>query len=64
MFKLEFNTGNAAFTDERTHEYDDYYKREEICRILDVVKEGIRNGYTEKNVGDFYGNIVGKWELN
>jgi hypothetical protein len=63
MFELKFDTGNAAFTDECSHEYDDYYKRTEICRILDSIKYAVEQGYNEKSIIDSYGNKVGKWVL-
>ena len=55
MFKLSFNTSNAAFID---------YGTEEVKRILLEVAEKVQNGITEGKIIDINGNRIGKWELN
>ena len=62
MFKLTFETDNAAFHDPMTGEYDDYYEGAEICRILKQIESYIRNGNAVSgNVVDVNENIVGRW---
>ena len=56
MFKLEINTGNAAF--------DGDNKEYEICRILESISRKIEDGQTYGKLIDINGNNVGKWTLD
>ena len=56
MFKLEINTGNAAF--------EEPYKEIEVCRILEEIKRRIEDGHTYGKLIDINGNNVGKWSLD
>lgn len=53
MFKLEFDTGNDAFSDLEA----------EISMILEAVGIEVRKGATHGKVWDSNGNTVGKWSL-
>lgn len=55
MFKLEFDTDNAAF---------DHRAASETARILREVGEKIKNGYFNGKVMDVNGNSIGTFELN
>jgi len=64
MFKMEFNTGNAAFCNEHTGEPDEASKAHEVERILNEVSRRITHqGYTEGSCFDVNGNKVGEWKL-
>jgi hypothetical protein len=54
MFKLEFETGNAAFTDNL---------REECARILRKIADQLESGRECGRCMDYNGNAVGDWEL-
>lgn len=58
MFKLEIDTGNAAFDE------DNGGAGEEIARILKAVADKVADGYTEGPCTDFNGNRVGRWYLS
>ena len=62
MFKLEINTGNAAFCNPMTGEEDDYWEGVEINRILIAVREKIEQGETSGKCYDINGNKVGEWK--
>lgn len=53
MFKIEFKTGNAAFT-----EYGEY----EVNRILKSIIEKLEYGHTDGEIMDINGNNIGHWE--
>lgn len=55
MFKLEIETGNAAFDDEG--------KAYEIARILRDLADKIENGAEAGSVRDINGNKVGSYEV-
>ena len=57
MFKLEFDTGNAAF--------DDDMRRDECARILRAVADLLEHGSQDgAGVYDLNGNRVGTWSLS
>ena len=66
MFKIEIDTGNAAFHDEtaRNEEYNDYVKAEEVIRILTNVIQMLNSGYRKGTCVDYNGNRVGSWKLD
>ncbi len=53
MFKLEFETDNAAFEDFEG----------EVSRIVQDVARCVEAGRRRGKVSDANGNAVGKWEL-
>jgi len=55
MFKLEIETGNAAF--------QDGLGDLEIARILKEVTNRVLQGFTEGTVRDMNGNTVGKFSM-
>lgn len=55
MFKLEIDTGNAAFEDEG--------KGYEIARILRDLAAKVENGADSGSVRDLNGNKVGTFEV-
>lgn len=58
MFKIEFETDNAAFEDMQT---------EEVARILREIADKVENGSFSFACGvvrDYNGNTVGKWLLD
>lgn len=62
MFTLEIKTGNAAFTDPYSGEYDQYAEGAEINRILRNIIGKIEDGCTYGTVFDINGNRVGRWQ--
>ena len=54
MFKIEIETGNAAFEDDRNME---------LARILRQIAERLENGENTGWVRDINGNKVGKFEI-
>lgn len=66
MFKIEFDTRNAAFYDETAtmKEYHDYVKAEEAIRILNNVIQMLNSGYRKGTCVDYNGNRVGSWKLD
>ena len=52
MFTIEFTTSGSAFDD---------YPQEEVVRILDIISNKVRDGYTDGNIVDINGNSIGKW---
>ena len=63
MFKLEINTGGAAFHDEYNDDeaMDKCYEAEEISRILREIIDKLEYGCTSGTILDINGNKVGKW---
>jgi hypothetical protein len=55
MFKMSFNTENAAF--------QDCYKEHEIRRILEKIAVQVYEGSTDGNIFDINCNKIGQWEL-
>lgn len=54
MFKIEIETGNAAFEDDRNME---------LARILRQIAERLENGEDAGRVLDINGNKVGSFEI-
>lgn len=54
MFKVEIETGNAAFEDDRNME---------LARILRQIAERLENGEDAGRVLDINGNKVGSFEM-
>lgn len=54
MFKIEIETGNAAFEDDRNME---------LARILRQIAERLENGENAGRVLDINGNKVGSFEI-
>ena len=62
MFTLQIDTGNAAFHDERTGEYDEHSEALETSRILKNVIGKLEDGCTYGTMYDYNGNRVGRWQ--
>ena len=60
MFKLEIETGGAAYRDEDGDLDKISY---ELRRNLKEVEQKLENGYTDDYVMDINGNKVGQWSL-
>ena len=54
-FKLEIETGNAAF---------EPHKAEECARILRAIADKLDDGYAGGKAIDLNGNTVGEWLLS
>lgn len=65
MFKMEFETGNAAFRygDEDMGYPEGHLCTEEVSRILFEVSERVRSGLLEGNLYDINGNRVGSYTV-
>lgn len=61
MFQLTFETDNAVFDSENEGSTDD--KLYEISRILTKVNTQVIQGYTDNNILDINGNVIGSWGL-
>lgn len=62
MFKMEFDTGNAAFRWDETEGYPEgALCTEEVSRILFEVSERVRSGLLEGRLYDINGNRVGEY---
>jgi hypothetical protein len=57
MFKLEFDTDNAAFEDKEN-------KVAEVATILLNIRGRVLNGYTDGKVMDSNGNGIGYWGMD
>lgn len=55
MVKIEFKTGNSAFSDGNMEL--------EIARILKKIAYQIESGYDNDKIRDFNGNTIGSWEI-
>ena len=55
MFKIEIETGNAAFEDDN--------RNYELARILRQIAERLENGENAGRVLDINGNKVGSFEI-
>lgn len=62
MFKLEFDTDNAAFDDD-ADAYTNHNARAEIARILLAVAENVREGADGGHIRDVNGNHIGTWDF-
>lgn len=61
MFKVEIETGNAAFKDPFTGEDDDFMEAAEIKSLLAHISLALERGEKDGVVMDFNGNKVGSW---
>ena len=61
MFKVEIETGNAAFKDPITGEDDDFMEAAEIKSLLAHISLALERGEKAGVVMDFNGNKVGSW---
>lgn len=57
MFKLQIETGNAAFDEENGG------AGEEVARIMREIANKVADGNTSGIAADFNGNTVGRWSL-
>ena len=65
MLRIEFATDNAAFeVDESDKWTRDYYRNEEIKRVLKNVCNQLDNGKTSGSCIDINGNKVGTWSID
>ena len=64
MFKASIKTGNAAFRDSESKEYDEYARQKETARILRQIASALECGANRGNCTDYNGNVVGEWHLN
>ena len=67
MLKIEFATENAAFQpdyEEFGYWEQNYYRTEEIKRVLKNVCNQLENGYVKGTCIDINGNKVGEWSLD
>jgi hypothetical protein len=63
MFKLNFDTDNAAFSEDNGEETD-AAKAAESARILREVAKKMDTGLTYSRVFDVNGNAIGDWRLS
>lgn len=63
MFKLEMNTGGAAFRDPITGEEDKFWEMREVSRLMVKISRQMENGKESGSIIDMNGNKVGKWKL-
>ena len=61
MFKVEFDTDNAAFCDAATGEPSEWDKFSETKRILTGVINDMMAGRNSGAVVDINGNKIGEW---
>lgn len=65
MLRIEFTTSNAAFAvDEPDKWTRDYYRNEEIKRVLKNVCNQLDNGKTSGSCIDINGNKIGTWSID
>lgn len=65
MLRIEFGTNNAAFAVDESDKWTrDYYRNEEIKRVLKNVCNQLDNGKTSGNCIDINGNKVGTWSID
>lgn len=66
MFKVKFETEGAAFCSPYDGEYDAYYAKDEVIRILKGIireLEDTEGETTGRSVIDINGNKVGEWKF-
>ena len=63
MVEIKFRTGNAAFHDDNG-EKDEWYRNQEVARILREIADKIENGWDRGSVGDLNGNKIGDWRVS
>ena len=61
MFKVEIETGNAAFKDPFTGEDDDLMEATEIRSLLARISSALERGEKAGFIMDYNGNKVGSW---
>lgn len=65
MLRIEFATSNAAFAvDDPDKWARDYYRNEEIKRVLKNVCNQLDNGKTSGSCIDMNGNKIGTWSID
>ena len=65
MLRIEFTTSNAAFAVDESDKWTrDYYRNEEIKRVLKNVCNQLDNGKTSGSCIDMNGNKVGEWSID
>lgn len=65
MLRIEFGTDNAAFGYDESDKWTrDYYRNEEIKRVLKNVCNQLDNGKTSGSCIDINGNKVGTWTID
>lgn len=61
MFRMEIETGGAAFKDPETSGEDKAFEGIEISRIMRKVAAELREGKVSGSIMDLNGNKVGYW---
>lgn len=61
MFRMNIETGGAAFKDPDTGEADRVFEGIEISRIMRKVAAELREGKTSGSIMDINGNKAGYW---
>lgn len=65
MLRIEINTNNAAFNGDGETQWErDYFRNEEVKRVLKNVCNQMDNGKTSGYCIDINGNRCGKWSLD
>lgn len=62
MFKIEINTGGAAFCNPLTGKEDAVFENLEITRILENIIHKLKYDKDSGTILDINGNVVGRWE--
>ena len=64
MLTISFSTENAAFDCDSEDKWErDYFRNEEIKRVLKNICNQLDNGKTSGSCMDINGNKVGTWKL-
>lgn len=63
MFKMEIETGGAAFRDPFTGEEDEVMEKAQVRGILARVVYELEQGASHGTIMDINGNKVGEWSL-
>lgn len=63
MFELKMNTSNAAFCDPNTGEEDEFFRNQEVARILEQIAYDVRSYIDCGSVRDTNGNKIGTFNL-
>lgn len=64
MLKVEINTANAAFGCDAESKWEqDYFRNEEIKRVLKNICNQLDNGSISGVCVDINGNKVGRWQI-
>ena len=62
MVEIKFKTGNAAFHDDNGEE-DEYYRNQEVARILREIADKVENYWDAGSIADYNGNKIGEWRV-